>query len=210
MSSTIRIRGQRLRRGRAAAIVLLVLAAVCLIVGAAGSYFAYSGFQNLMGMLANVASPSTPPLVAPGEMTIKGGPGAVMVVARATDSAGERSFSYTPGSVTVSATDSQGNPLKIAQQAGGPGGPMPLPDGGSLFIVAVFEAKAADTFTVKATGAESLLRVKLLEGKDAETAAKGAITGAGGGLGALCGCGGFLVFGVIGGILLIFGKRKAA
>jgi hypothetical protein len=209
--NTVRIRRRPSPRGKTAAVVLIVLAVICAIVGLAGGYFAMQGVQGFMKIMTDLTSADTPLLVSPGELKVTGGPGVIFVAARGSETVDGTSFSYPPsdGAVSITVTSPSGATISPEQQQGN--ATFPSPDGnGVTTLVGVYEMKESGEYKVAATGGATALRVRTFTGKDA-TAIMSSATSAGGGfLGGLCGCGGALVFGLIGGILLLFGGKKTA
>lgn len=209
--NTVRIRRRPSPRGKTAAIVLLVLAAICGIVGLAGGYFAYKGFTDFVALGGSLVAPETPLLTSPGEVKVTGGQGVIFVSALERETIDGKDFTFPPadGTVTITAIGPSGqtiNPQPQRQQAS-----FPTMDGqNQITIASMFDANESGEYTIQATGGTAALHVKALTGKDAQAVATAGVAAGGGALGGVCGCGGALVFGLIGGILLLFGGKKTA
>lgn len=214
MTHSLRIRRRTAPKGKTAAIVLLVLAAICVLIGGVGIYLGYGALSSL-GKLATGLFGGDVPVLVPGSdkpVTITGGPGAIIVAARASDSVDGTSYTYPPAvRPTVTVTDASGNAIQSTNNnpSGQDQGPVPLPDGSQFYFVDAFEV-GEGTFTVSATGDPTALRVKMMDKDDAEAMASAATSMLGGFGGTCCGCGGAVVFGLIGVILLFVGRKAPA
>ncbi|MDZ4831873.1 MAG: hypothetical protein SGJ09_16980 [Phycisphaerae bacterium] len=209
MTTSIRSRRRPAPRGKTAAIILLVLAGVCLLGGLAGGYFAMQGGQTIARVGTDLAGAESTAIVVPGTATIKAENGAIIIAAKSSDTIDGKPFSFPPGTVvTATVTDAEGNLMKVDTVKGNQLA-FPLPDGSTINFVGLAEITAAGEYTVNLTGPETVVRVKSFSGADGEAVASALGQTAIGAFGGLCGCGGFVVFGLIGIILLVFGRKKS-
>jgi hypothetical protein len=200
------------RRGGALAIVFLVLAAIFLIAAIVGLFFARSGIANLQATAQSIgqklSGPGTATIVSPGSSTVTlDSPGAILIGAFSADDADGRSFTYSAAtSVTVSITSPSGSSLMVQRMQGNQ--PPIDVNGNQVFLYGFAEAPAAGEYSISVAGDETAMRAVSIAQSEVEAFLKGALGVGGGFLGVACGGVGFLLFGVIGGILMIFGRKK--
>jgi hypothetical protein len=200
------------RRGGALAIVFLVLAAIFLIAAIVGFFFARSGIANLQATAQSVgqklSGPGSTAIVSPGSSTVTlDSPGAILIGAFSTDDIDGKSFTYSGAtSVTVSITSPSGSSL-LVQRLQGNQPPIDV-NGSQVFLYGFAEAPAAGDYAISVTGDETAMRAMSIGQSEVEAFVKGALGVGGGFVGVACGGVGFLLFGVIGGILMIFGRKK--
>ncbi|MDZ4753874.1 MAG: hypothetical protein SGJ11_05190 [Phycisphaerae bacterium] len=196
--------------GGALAVVFLVLAGIFLIVAITGFFFLRSGLDNLKAQGQQIAArlKQTPGLVSPGESTITFDSSGMLVVgALSSDEQDGVQYAYPPpGGTVITVKDESGSelPLQPVQMQ-----PVQLENGTQqLHVLGFSEVKTPGTYTIVASGGPTLVRRLDMSQTEFETLVKGVLGFGGGFAGIVCGGIGFLLFGVIGGVLVLFGKKK--
>lgn len=201
------------RRGRTAAKVLLVLSALFLVVGVIGAFVARNAFTNeLMPTFMKIgervkASAAEGVITVPGEKTITlSEPGGIAFGAFEKTEVDGKTYTFAPaGQLDVTVVDASGNDVKVEKPQGMQ--PIDMKENGTLHVIGFASIEKAGTYTVKTQGQDTAiygLTISTAELTGMQSAAVKLIGGAAGGC---CGIPLFLLFGIIGGILLIFGKK---
>jgi len=198
--------------GGALAVVFLVLAGIFLIVAIAGFFFFRSGLETVTTkgekLAADLKATGGVAIVSPGESTITFDSSSMLVIgALSSDELDGVQYAYPPvGGATVVVKDEAGTELRlqpIQMQ------PMQLQNGSQhLHAIGFTEVKTPGTYTIAASGGTTVVRALAVSQSEFEALVKGGLGVAGGVAGIGCGGIGFLLFGVIGGVLVLFGKKK--
>ncbi len=199
-------------RGRTFAFIMLVLAALCLIGAIIGGLYGKKSLGTVTTAIETVktrfeSGENFITVITPGESKIKSEGGAILLLASSSDTIDGKSFTYPPsGGVSISVVDSNGAPVSYNPFQGNQP-PIETDGGKKLFLLGFAETPSAGEYTVKATGGETAVRAIALPQTEIEAIMKGGIGVVAGGAGLICGGGGFLLFGIIGGIMLLFGRK---
>lgn len=213
MARTVRPLARPTASGRVLAVVLLVLAAICLIAAIAGAVFARQGWGQVKAAVDAITArfksgEGMTTIVVPGEATLAAGEGAIVFVASASDTVDGKTFTYPPRTaIGVTITDAQGVPVSYTPFEGNQ--PPIDTEGGQKFLVGFAQVQGG-TYTIAVDGGETAIRAFSMPTKEFEGMLKGGVEMVGGGAAGLCGGLGFLLFGIIGAVLFFFGKRKPA
>jgi hypothetical protein len=202
------------RRGGAGLKILVVLSALCLVLGVVGFFVAKSGLTNdiiptAQRLVKDVqGGEGARKVISPGEASIDltGAGGMLFVVAEKTK-IDDKEYTYAPGGkldLTMKAAD--GTTVKVEAVQGVQ--PFDV-DGNKLHLVAVSEIPGPGSYTITASGQETVVYFAGVTGADWTSIQSGLVKLVGGGLGACCGFPLFLLFGIIAGVILIFGKKPA-
>lgn len=203
------------RRGGAGVKILLVLSALFLLLGVGGLVVASRAVSNdlvptIKTLVKNVESSDTVKhVVSPGEAEIEStGNGGMLVVIPAKSTVDGKEYTYAPGGkLTITLTAADGTPTKVEPIEGIQ--PIQVENGPDIYIHSFAPIKGAGKYTVAVDGQETAVNVITVTGGDWDKLTGGVMRAFGGGLSACCGFPLFLLFGIIGGIILIFGKKPA-
>jgi len=203
-------------RGSVLSTILLVLAAISLVVAIAGVFATRSGVGQLRDLAKGFRDGRFPvrKMVTPGEVTMELTPGLLGIVAIDDDEVDGTRYPLEGGAaVTVTITDPDGTSLDFESFATqGPSGSMAIEaDGTRIEVIGMAEIKRSGPHVVKASreGEPIAVTVGELGSASLEQFAKGGVTAGAGILGTLCGGGGFVLFGLPGGILWLVGRSRA-
>ena len=199
----------RPRRGSTAAIILLLLAFVCLIVALVGGYLAWTKGASTLAQLQSLATSQAPIVVVPGEGKVTG-PGVLFIAAKPSETVDGKTYTYPPaeGAPKITITDAGGQDVRVENMQGKGNDRIQLPSGEVIYLVGFAELSSASECTVKAEGGSTALRLKTVTKEEGEAMKNGMVGAFGGVIGTCVGCGGFVVFGIIGAILFFFGKKS--
>ncbi len=203
-------------RGGCLANVLLLLAVVCLIAAIVAGFTARAGFAELETQAKTFTDGTVPvqKMVAPGTSTMALKEGILGVVAMDGEEIDGKTYGFAaPMNPTVTITGADGTEVKFeSMTAANPQGLVIDTPDLKLEFIGVAEIKAAGDYTVKIEkgGDPAAVRLGQISKESAEAFVKSGLKTLGGGFGALCGGGGFILFGLIGGILWLFGRKKPA
>ena len=202
------------RRGGTGTKVLLILSAIFLVTGAIGGFVMWSAIKSDFKPLADRNlkdlrnSKAISHVVAPGEstMTFDGEGGMALVVADRYEHEGKE-YTFAPGGkLNFTLKGSDGKEIDIAKP--GRGQPIDL-DTEKLHLVGFVGIPKADTYTLAVDGQETVVHAVSLTGSDWQQLLSGFTKLMWGGLAGCCGIPLFALFGIIGGIMMIFGKKPA-
>lgn len=203
-------------RGGCLANILLLLAAVCLVAAIVAGFLARSGVAELETLAKGFKDGSIPTerMLAPGTKTIEMKEGLLGIVAISDDEIDGTAYPISgPVNATVTVTDADGTPLRFESfaKANPQGGVIETPDF-KLELIGFAEIKKEGSYTVKVEreGEPVAFRLGQLSQASLEAFVRGIAKAGGGVLGLFCGGGGFILFGLIGGILWLFGRKKPA
>lgn len=212
MPMLVRSRRRPAPRGRALAVVLLVLAAICLIATIAGVLFARQGWAEVKTAIDAITArfqsgEGLVTVVVPGEATIESQPGAIVFMAGSSETIDGKTYRYPanpPISVSIAGPD--GTPIAFNPFQGNQ---PPIDTGdGQKYLLGFAEVPSAGAYTITIDGGETAIRAFSMPTKEFEGLIKGGVGLAGGGLASICGGLGFLLFGILGGVLFLFGGKK--
>lgn len=202
------------RRGGTGTKVLLVLSAIFLLIGAIGGYFLRDGLANSLIPLGEKyfkdidQSTLIEHVVSPGEKAIEfPAAGGMAIFATDTFTIDEKDYSFAPGGdVDLVLKSSTGATVKIdrAQRVE----PFRF-NKYSVYLLGFAEITEAGTYTLSTDGQETVLHTLTLAGEDWKIFTTGLQRTIWGLVGTCCGLPLFLVFGIIGGIMMIFGRKPA-
>lgn len=202
-------------RGSCLANILILLAVVCLVGAIIGFFVARGGVTELESVAAGfkdgtidvkrVATPSTT------TMTLS--EGVLGMVVLADDEIDGTKYPLTgPAKVDVKITAADGSPVQFENFQQQPGGAVIQLEGTSLEILGIAPIEKAGDYTIAVSreGDPVAVRIGALDATLAGKFGIGFVKTLGGGLGTFCGGAGFILFGLIGGILWLFGRKKPA
>lgn len=200
-------------RGRALAVVLLVLAAICLIATIAGVLFARQGWADMKVRAEGIAArfnsgEGLVTVVVPGEATIQSQPGAIVFMAGSSETIDGTTYRYPanpPISIAIEAAD--GTPINFNPIQGNQ---PPIDTGdGQKYILGFAEVSSAGAYTLRIDGGETAIRAFSVPTEEVEGFVLAGVSIFGGGAAGICGGLGFLLFGILGGVLFLFGGKKS-
>ncbi|MBL9119460.1 MAG: hypothetical protein JNL80_06065 [Phycisphaerae bacterium] len=202
-------------RGGAGTKILLVLSAIFLIVGIVGLVVArnavmndiFPTFEKIGKELKEGDGPKY--VLSPGETKVDmaGAGGMIFLVSEKVEIEGKE-YTYAPGGkLNITVTGPDGSPVKVEKIQGMQ--PIKVEGGSSVHPLAFAEVAGPGTYTIAADGQETPVYFFSLSGADWDAMISGVVKAFGGGLATCCGFPLFLLFGIIGGIILIFGKKPA-
>jgi uncharacterized protein YneF (UPF0154 family) len=210
-----RSRPSQRARGRTAAKVLLVLSAIFLVVGIVGIFVARNTFTNdLLPSIQKIgervkATATEGVVVVPGEKVIEmTEAGGIAFGAFEKTEVGDKTYTFAPaGQLDLTVTAEDGTEIKVERPQGMQ--PIDMKKDGVLHLLGFGEIKTPGKYTVSAKGQDTAIYALTISAPEMETMKNSAVrlfiaAGA-----SCCGIPLFLLLGIIGGILLIFGKKAA-
>ena len=110
----------------------------------------------------------------------------------------------------TSSLPADGSPVQFEDFQQQPGGAVIPAEGGNIEVLGIATIEKAGDFTIAVSreGDPVAVRMGALDAALAEKFGVGFLKAVGGGFGAFCGGGGFVLFGLIGGVLFLFGRKK--
>jgi hypothetical protein len=212
-SLTRRVRTPHRSSGRAMAKVLLVLSAIFLLVGVVGAFVARSAFTNeLLPAVTKMADrlkveAADGAIVVPGEkkMTLAEAGGIAFGAFEKTELDGT-TYTFAPaGDLSITITGPDGQPVRMDKAQGMQ--PIDMKENGVLHPLGFAEAKLPGEYTITTAGQSTAVYGLAISTSELEAITAPAMRAFGGAAAGCCGIPLFLLFGIIGGILLIFGKK---
>lgn len=202
-------------RGGCLANVFLLLAVVCLVGSIIGFFVARSGVNELATVAKGFEDGSIPvqKVATPSTATMTLSEGVLGLVVIADDEIDGTRYPLTgPAKVDVKITAADGSAVTFENFQQQPGGAVIPTEGGSIEVLGIAPIEKAGDYTIAVSreGDPVAVRMGALDAALAEKFGVGFVKALGGGFGALCGGGGFVLFGLIGGILWMFGRKKPA
>jgi hypothetical protein len=195
--------------------VLLVLSAIFLLVGVIGAFVARNAFANellpaVMKMTDRLkVEAANGAIVVPGErkMTLAEGGGLAFGAFEKTELDGT-TYTFAPaGDLRITVTAPDGTPVNLEKPQGMQ--PIDMKENGVLHILGFAEAKQAGDYTITTAGQSTAIYGIAISTAELEAIQGPMVKALGGAAAGCCGIPLFLLFGIIGGILLIFGKKQA-
>lgn len=203
-------------RGGCAANILLLLAVVCLIGAIISGFTARAGFTELEAQARSFTDGTVPiqKMVAPGTSTMTLTEGILGVVAIDGEEMDGKTYGFSAPmrpTVTITAADGTDVRFQSMTESNPQGVVIDTPDL-KLEFIGIAEIRSAGDYTVKIDkqGDPAVVRLGQISKESAEAFLKSGLKTLGGGFGAFCGGAGFILFGLIGGILWLFGRKKPA
>lgn len=212
MTDPVRYRRRPAPRGRVLAVVLLVLAAICLIATIAGVLFVRQGWAEMKTAIDAITArfqsgAGLATVVVSGEATIESQPGAIVFMAGSSETIDGTTYRYPADPpTTVSIAGPDGTPIAF-QPFQGNQPPIDTGDG-QKYILGFANIPRAGAYTITIDGGETAIRAFSMPTQEFEGLIKGGVGLAGGGAAGVCGGLGFLLFGILGGVLFLFGGTK--
>jgi hypothetical protein len=203
-------------RGGCLANVLILLAVVCLVGSLVGFFAARSGVEELTALVQRFRDGSIPvqTVVTPGTttMTIKSEGVLGLVVIGDDEVNGTRYPLAGRAGVDVKIMAPDGSQVAFESFQDQPNGMVIQGESEKIEVLGIAPIEKAGDYSI-AVGREGdpiAVRVGALETQAMESLVKSGAKTLFGGFGVLCGGAGFVIFGLIGGILWLFGRKKPA
>jgi hypothetical protein len=202
-------------RGGCLANLLILLAVVCLVGSIVGFFVARGGVNELTTVAKGFQDGSIPVqrVATPSTTTMTLSEGVLGLVVIADDEIDGTTYPLTgPANVDVKITGADGAAVTFENFQQQPGGAVIPTETGSIEVLGIAPIERAGDYTIALSreGDPVAVRMGALDAALAERFGVGFLKTVGGGFGALCGGAGFVIFGLIGGILWLFGRKKPA
>jgi hypothetical protein len=209
----MRIRSRIHPRGGCLANLLLLLAVVSLVGAVVGVLATRGGVNELTSLVKGFQDGSIPVRKAatPSSTTMTLSEGMLGLIVMSEDEIDGTTYSAQgPAKVDVKITTADGAEVKFESFQSQPGGAMIPMESGNIEVLGIAAIEKAGDYTVALSreGEPVAVRMGSLDKAVAEKFVSGFAKTVGGLLGTLCGGAGFVLFGLIGGILWLFGRKK--
>ncbi len=202
-------------RGGTAAKVLLVLSAIFLVVGVVGGFVVRNTITNdIMPVIEKIgqrvkASATEGLIVVPGEKTIElAEAGGIAFGAFEKTEADGKTYTFAPaGQLDISITKDDGTTIVVQKPQGMQ--PIDMKEQGVLHLLGFGKVESPGKYTISAKGQDTAVYALTIAKPEMDTLQGSVMKLLGGAAAGCCGIPLFLLLGIIGGILLIFGKKPA-
>ena len=200
-------------RGSCLANLLILLAVVCLVGAVAGFFVARGGVNELTAVAKGFQDGSIPvqKVATPSTTTMTLAEGVLGLAVIDDDEIDGTKYPLTgPAKVDVKITAADGTAVKFENFQQQPGGAVIPMESGNIEVLGIAPIEKAGDYTIALSreGDPVAVRMGALDTALAERFGVGFVKAFGGVIGTLCGGAGFVIFGLIGGILWLFGRKK--